>query len=184
MSRTVKLSQGYEAVVDDADHERVSQYRWCATVKRRTDGTARVYAVRSVRVGSGYIPEYLHRFLLGERCHGKDVDHVDGNPLNNTRSNLRVCSRAENMRNARKYSARDGVRTSSVYKGVCWKMSARKWCAKIKANGRVEHLGYFDNEEEAAMAYDAAARRHFGEFARANDIEQTLCPHRSGQEAT
>lgn len=91
------------------------------------------------------------------------VDHINGDKLNNRACNLRACSNAENLRNSK---ARDGG--SSRFKGVCWHKQNRNWLASITVDGRAKHIGSFENEIEAAQAYDDAARRLHGEFCRLN----------------
>ncbi len=94
------------------------------------------------------------------------VDHVDHDKLNNNVGNLRWCTRSENNRNATKRS--DTM--SSSYKGVCWYAKKSKWIAYITADGKRHHLGYFDSEVQAAVAYNNAAIHHFTEFACLNVI--------------
>jgi hypothetical protein len=94
------------------------------------------------------------------------LDHIDGNPLNNSIDNLRAATLSGNARNRR--SAKN---SSSKYLGVCWHKVAKKWRTQIKINGEVNHLGYFTCEKEAARAYNKAAAEHFGEFANLNVIE-------------
>lgn len=158
-ARTIPLSKGYSAVIDTADYERVSKFVWSADVRYRKDGTIKnVYAVRADA------PRRLHRFLAGVDDPKVQVDHQDHDGLNNRRLNLRVCENVGNSRNARKnYSRR-----SSEYKGVSWCEDRSMWVASIEVSGRKIHLGYFTPECNAALAYDKAARRHFGEFAVTN----------------
>lgn len=92
-----------------------------------------------------------------------EIDHADGDPSNNRWSNLRLATRAENIRNTRNYSG-----SSSQYRGVWWDKRYRKWHVNIKVDQKKLFLGRFENEVDAAMAYDSAAREHFGEFARPN----------------
>ena len=92
-----------------------------------------------------------------------DVDHQDGDGLNNQRNNLRPATRQQNMRNGFKRAG-----CSSQFKGVCWAKREAKWVAKIRVNKRLLHLGYFIQEHLAAAAYSDAAKQFFGEFARTN----------------
>ena len=94
------------------------------------------------------------------------VDHIDGNKLNNNVSNLRWCNPQQNQFNSKK---QDG--TSSKYKGVCWDKRKNKYIACIGINGKLKHIGYFDNEEEAANAYNIKANELFGQFANLNIMD-------------
>ena len=89
----------------------------------------------------------------------KDVDHIDGNRKNNHVSNLRWATRSENLRNS--FLRSDN---KSGHKGVDWCESRNKWRACIRLNSKHTHLGYFETKEEAAAAYQAAAKIHYGEF--------------------
>lgn len=113
----------------------------------------------------------MHRVLLGAPA-GVDVDHIDGNRLNNTIGNLRLCERRQNLMNSRKRTA-----TTSKFKGVYWLAANRKWRAKINVEGKSKHLGCFAAEEDAARAYDQAALIYFGEFARINAIQSKEAHH-------
>ena len=90
-------------------------------------------------------------------------DHIDGDGLNNQRSNLRPATAGQNMMNRRKR-----WRATSRFVGVCWYPRREKWLARIYRDGTKHHLGDFSFEVEAALAYDAAAREMFGEYARPN----------------
>ncbi len=94
-----------------------------------------------------------------KRC----VDHIDGDRTNNHYENLRYATSSENSRNMKKHA--DG---SSIYKGVGYKKAANKWQAQLYTNSKQTYLGVFDNEREAAEAYNAAAKEHYGKFARLN----------------
>lgn len=91
------------------------------------------------------------------------IDHIDGNVTNNTRSNLRICSHISNMKNQKRPS-----NSTSGFKGVGWHKAARAWTAKIGVNNKRIHLGCFDSSEDAARAYDYAALKYHGDFARTN----------------
>jgi AP2 domain len=148
-------------VVDDADYGVVSRYKWKVLVGSRTR-----YAARTVRKNRKYQTVYLHRYLTGASA-DEQVDHRDGDGLNNQRANLRRCSATENRRNQGKY------RGSSRFKGVSWRPDRNKWRATLVVAKRQVSLGYFKSEEGAALAYNRAAIEAFGEFARRNDLE---CP--------
>lgn len=100
---------------------------------------------------------------------GRQVDHIDRDPLNNRRNNLRICTHAENQRNRGPFRPRQQTEARhSRFKGVSWDASKGKWRVRIKVNGRSIHGGRFDEEYEAARAYDELARLHHKEFAYLN----------------
>lgn len=160
--KEVPLSQGYVALVDDADYDRVvAAGSWSAVV-----APTNVYAARNTHKPDGkQTTILLHRFILGLTDPKVKVDHRNRYGLDCRRENLRVgVTRSQNAANSRKPCSGK----SSQFKGVHWKKQYQKWCARIKVNGRTAHLGYFANELDAARAYDVAARRHFGQFAKCN----------------
>jgi hypothetical protein len=137
-------------MVDDADYEWLSQWKWYALCPKRGG----IYA------NSG--PHGLMHRLIMSPPPGMEVDHVNGDGLDNRRGNLRICTKSGNQRNQRPQSRPQ----SSRFKGV--HRNGRNWGAQIKVNGHKMHLGTTRIEEEAARLYDQAARQHFGEFARTN----------------
>jgi hypothetical protein len=151
--RRIPLGDGQYAYVDAADYEWLSRYHW-----HLENG----YAAR--REKNKYI--YMHREIM-KPPRGKIVDHANHNKLDNSRPNLRVCTRPENQLNLRK---RRG--SSSRFKGVAYDKRRGKWCAKIYFKGERTWLGYFDEEVEAARAYDSKAVELFGEFAHLNVPEE------------
>jgi len=159
--KQISLTKGYVALVDDEDFERVIAVgAWRADVHYRKNGTVRtVYAV------SGEKKTYLHRLIMGVTNPKTEVDHHDHDGLNCQKYNLRVCGRSQNESNSRKWAVST---TSSRFKGVSWDKRCGKWQAGIVIGWRRKHLGRFTSEEAAARAYDAAAKRLFGEFALVN----------------
>ena len=161
MSKRIKLTQGKYALVDDIDFDRVSQFSWYANKRKHT-----YYAQRIIYLSGGQHTLFLHRFILNLKLYdGKQADHIDGDGLNNQRSNLRKCTLHQNRLNRRPQS---GV---SKYKGVNWHRVSQKWRAKIKKNRKDYYLGLFSNEIDAAKAYDRKAKELHGEFARLNFTE-------------
>jgi len=156
--REIKLTQGKVALVDDEDYERLNRYRWCAFRNLNT-----YYASRSI---SGSATISMHRQILSVSP-GKEIDHKDGNGLNNQKDNLRSCTHSQNCANQRSQ-----VNVSSKFKGVFWETGRRKWNASIGVAGQRMHLGRFKTEKAAALVYNVAAINHFGEFARLNIVNQ------------
>lgn len=149
----IDLGRGMYALADAADAEALSSHKWTA---QKSSGSNLVYAV--CKQDGRRI--FMHRYLLSPRS-DLSVDHVNGDGLDNRRENIRICSHAENMRNRR-----HSRRAACAYKGVC--RNRRKYRAQIRHEGVKYHLGVFDDQESAAKAYDIAAIRLHGEFARTN----------------
>lgn len=165
------------AKVDDEDFEEISRHKWSGKARGRAS-----YAMRTVRKrcdcqpscrGTVFSSVLMHRQIFGS-IPGFYVDHIDGDGLNNQRANLRSATRGENAQNQRPHTRPDSSWT--VRKGVTLikRPLAKPWRAKIGVAGKKIHLGFFATEDEAALAYDAAARRHFGAFARTNFPEDHL----------
>lgn len=159
--RIIVLTKGYIACVDDEDYESLLAHKWSAVVTGKN--IKRVYAYRRVgwdnskRRWTGQI--YMHRQITSAPK-GMDVDHIDGDTLNNTRSNLRIATRSENLANNRRALGETG------YRGVSKTNSGER--APYKVMFRRKLIGTFFDIEEAARAYDAAAIEEFGEFAKLN----------------
>ena len=154
--KEIKLTQGKVALVDDADYEWLSSWKWCANRSHRG-----WYATRDCYDGP-HTRVRMHRVIMDAQP-GEQVDHINGNGLDNRRENLRICSHSENQHNAAK---RRGC--SSRYKGIYWHKGHGKWVARVWLTGSQHSLGLFTDEVEAARVYDDAAREKFGEFARLN----------------
>lgn len=153
-------ARGRAALVDEADFDLVMQYRWHAVDGQVIRQSTTYAATSALRDSAGkQVTTRMHTLITGWPL----VDHVDGNGLNNQRSNLRDATYAQNAANRRPSPG-----YSSQFKGVRWYPQLRKWNARIGHAGKLRHLGYFEDEIDAAKAYDSAARALFGEYARPN----------------
>jgi AP2 domain/HNH endonuclease len=169
MPREIPLTQGYTAIVDDEDFERVASRKWHAKVDQKR-GT--VYAATTVWHAAIHHTKtlLLHRFITNAKP-GSQVDHRDGNGLNCKQDNLRFCTFSENARN------RDIQQNNkSGYKGVYWSPRKAKWEAGIRVNSQRIHLGVFDSLELAAEAYKVAAMNYHKEFAKAANQQAKQSP--------
>jgi hypothetical protein len=160
----IKLTKGKYAIVDTADYEWLNQWRWRP---RFRDGVW--YAMRQKRNNEIMSPFYIsmHRQILNPVA-TKVIDHINHDGLDNRRSNLRICTPAENSRNRIKQKRK----ASSKYKGV-WKSRGKYWRASIQYNRKCIpiYLGHLPTEEQAALAYNEKAIELFGEFAHLNIIQ-------------
>lgn len=157
----IPLTKGYEVVIDAADVTLVDGVCWCASVRRRADGSIRtVYAVHNTRVDGRIKTTLLHRRVA--RVGGLvKVDHKDCDGLNNRSANLRLATDSENSHNSRL-----PCNNKSGVKGVSWCPSRRKWVVKIAARGRNLSIGRFESLESAALARAIAVAKLHGDFAR------------------
>jgi len=145
------LTKGCTALVDSEDYPRVLKYSWYAVVKRNT-----TYAASRI---NGKVKK-LHQFLLGFPV--SQIDHVNGDGLDNRKTNLRLCSQGQNICGVRKKTNRSG------FVGVSCVKSTGKFIAQISKEGKCWHLGTFKTAREAAVAYDQVAQQLYGSFARLN----------------
>lgn len=161
--KKIPLTKGKYALVDDEDFEWLNQWKWTANYNGNW------YAVRRIRNKGVQTTVYMHRLVLELNTKDKRiVDHIDHNTLDNRKCNLRVATKSENAANCRSHK-----RTTSKFKGVYWKKKDKKWCAAIRVQGESRHLGLFKLEKLAALAYDMAATKYFGVFAKLNFPEMT-----------
>ena len=162
--KTITLTRGKVAVVSDEDFEFLNRWKWRAMRAGRKQTKCVWYAHRTTeRPNRKGI--YMHREVL-RRCGSQEshqCDHLDSDGLNNQRQNLRPATASQNRWNMRKRTGR-----SSRYKGVYWNRKAEKWFSRIMFRATYKWLGSFDSEIAAGKAYDAAAVRFFGQFARLN----------------
>jgi len=156
--RKIPLNEGKFTIVDPQDFYRFNSFDWFADGKGDC-----FYAVRFL-ISETESPKIirLHREIMNAPA-DLLVDHRNNDGLDNRRSNLRLATHPENMQNRRKLK-----NTSSQYIGVDFDKESGKWRARIKVNGKRIYLGRFDSEIEAARAYDAAAKKYYGKYARLN----------------
>jgi hypothetical protein len=156
-SMVIKIKE-YDVLISECDYERVIAHKWFLAFPFPDKKDGPYFAYRTSRPERKKI--LLHRFIVN--CpHGYCVDHVNCNTLDNRRSNLRICTQAENRFNSRKSKS-----NTSGYKGVSWCKNTKKWRAQIKLNGKQINIGRFDDPEEAYEAYVAASQKYHGEYGR------------------
>lgn len=146
--KTIPLTQGKVAIVDDDAPAWIFEVKWCASRSGK-----RWYAVRNIVKEGSHAMQKLHRVIMNARP-GEDVDHKYGDGLDNRKENLRITTRAENMRGF----SRRHPNNISGFRGVTWYARYEKWEAKLMHDGCRLHVGYYDDRTEAAKARDAKAR--------------------------
>jgi len=155
------LTKGAVAIIDAEDYDRVKHWKWFIT--------SRGYAGRWITVhADGKAKKrlvHLHRFILSEE--GMITDHINGNKLDNRKANLRICSNTENIRNMKQRRRNN----TSGYKGVSWSKKLGAYRAYIVVDRRQISLGFHKCPKQAALAYNLAALKYYGEFARLNQVE-------------
>lgn len=156
-AKAISLTKGEFAIIDTEDLPLVTQHSWYVKEYARLK-----YAVREVKSGGKKHTIKMHR-AIAKANPGEAVDHINGNGLDNRKSNLRICTGSQNAMNQRPQLGR-----TSKYKGVYRHKGKNKWIASIGINRKVKSIGSFNTELEAAKAYDNEARKLFGEYARVN----------------
>ncbi len=161
LMKFIPLTQGKFAIVDDEDYEWLNQWKWYVVKDGRT-----YYAVRSSSQKNGQKKRriWMHREIIQPSKY-TETDHINRNGLDNQRINLRVCTRSQNHQN--QFVRKGGT---SQYKGVWWEKSRLKWKASIGLNHKNTCIGRFEDEIEAAKAYNHRAKELFGEFALFNNV--------------
>ena len=153
--KIIKLTQNKKAIVDNKDFKLLNKFKW-------------IY----LSAGRGYAVTYInnklilmHRLILNPSFQ-KEIDHRNGNGLDNRRCNIRICEHKDNMRNRKlQKNNTSGFKGVSLFKK---KSGWTKWRAAVQVNGKKICLGFFDNLEEAAKTYNEGAIKYFGEFAKLN----------------
>jgi hypothetical protein len=153
--KIIEIRGGLTAIIDDDDFDKISIRKW-----RSEKGYA--------KSGGAYNSVYMHRIITNAPI-GMEVDHINGNPLDNRKCNLRICTGAQNRYNRPAYGGKK--KNKSGYKGVWRPKNSKKYVAEIRYNLKKYHLGSFNTPEEAACAYNKKALEFFGEYARLNKID-------------
>ena len=153
LSVSIELTRNHFALVDSEDYDKLKSINWYAASVKRS-----IYAYNRKH-------KSMHRFLM-QPPKDLEVDHINGNGLDNRRCNLRVVTRKLNAANQKKVH----YKTSSKHKGVHFHISNKKWMSQIYIDGKSNHLGCFKTENEAALAYNKKAKELYGEHARLNEV--------------
>jgi hypothetical protein len=153
--KEIPLTQGFVSIVDDADYEWLSMWKWYYS---------KGYAARQSKRALGRSKTlYMHREIL-HAPDGVEVDHIrTGETLDNRKENLRISTTAQNQ-----FNRKLQINNTSGFKGVYWNKKNKVWEAQIKFNQRSIYIGRFDTAKKAALAYDEKASELFGKFARIN----------------
>lgn len=156
--REILLARGKVTIVDDADYNWLSQWKWHIS----SNGYARRKALKA---DGTHTTIRMHAQIIGNMP-GLEPDHINGNRLDNRRSNLRHVTHSQNLANQKK------TRGTSLYKGVDFHNLTQKWQARAMKDGKRYYIGLFATEANAALAYNEVAIALFGEFARLNQLQE------------
>lgn len=148
----IKLTKNKWALIDTEDLYKIKEFKWCSS---------HAYALTGVY----WKKIYMHRIIINPFM-DEQVDHINGDGLDNRKENLRVCTNTQNQYNSKKRK-----NTSSKYKGVSFYKLSKKWNAKLQYNKKSLNLGYFNSEIEAAKAYNNASLKYHREFANINKLK-------------
>ena len=162
--KSIPLTKGYQAIVDEEDYGRIAVFKWRTVPSLHTE-----YASRTRQENGKVYNILMHRFILNIYDPKIFVDHKNGNGLDNTKENLRIATRNQNMRNL----TRTRANNSSGYRGVSFEKQTGKWLAYIYVNGKQKKLGRHENVLDAALAFDVAAQELFGDFCGKLNILKT-----------
>jgi len=149
-----------QILIDDEDWDRIKKHKWCI-IKTQNN----FYVVTNIIENKCKRSLRLHRLIMKIKNSKILVDHKNLDTLDNRKQNLRICTQAQNMMNRGKT-----IINNNGYKGVDWLIKNKRWRARIKLNYKQINLGHFKNKKDAAIAYNNAASKYHGEFARLNKI--------------
>ena len=146
----IPLTQGKFSIIDWEDYKRISKYKWYAAKSGKNFYGQREYKNKPIK---------LHRFIMNVTDSNKVIDHINHDTLDNRKSNLRICTQAENSRNTLKSNS-----NTSGFKGVVFNKSNGKYRSRITFNRKLIHLGYYNSSLEAHKVYCQKAKELYGEF--------------------
>ena len=159
----IKLTQNKFAFIDDKNFNWLNKHKWYAQKHRKT-----YYAKRNTIIDQKQKIIYMHRLIIENKLKRKiksneETHHINKNGLDNREENLKIVTKSQHrmMKEKRKDC-------TSCYKGIYYHKQRKKWHARIQLNGKCISLGLFKNELNAAKAYDIAALKYFGQYAKTN----------------
>lgn len=158
--KKILLTQNKFTLIDDEDFELIDKYKWHVRKHRCVFYAQHCYRDKENKRTKSI---QMHRLIMGIDDPNIQIDHINGNGLDNRKCNLRICNNSQNHMNRKKQK-----NCSSKYKGVSWHKLKNKWSSYIKIRGKLKYLGDFIDEKEAAKKYDIMAIKFFGEFAQLN----------------
>jgi hypothetical protein len=129
------------------------------------------YAFVQIDGKSNQVHRLVAKTFIENPDNFEQVDHLDRDKLNNMVENLRWCSHADNQRNKTKFATRKGIPTVSRFKGVCWNKATQKWKASFTVNGKIQFIGHYDNEIDAARAWNESMYLFYDNFVPNNTGE-------------
>lgn len=150
------LTRGEKSTVDYKEYKNISSFKWCCTLHG-----GKKYATRNSK---GNRTIYLHRQIMDFPV-GLVVDHINGDTLDNRRTNLRICTQKENIRNSKMFNT-----NTSGYRGVTFRKDRGKWASQIMINDKHISLGMYLDKKKAAKAYNTKSKELFGEFSFQNKV--------------
>jgi hypothetical protein len=156
--KLIPLTKGFFAKVDDDDYLKYGHLKW---ISQGLDPRP----ARRMSTDTGVKLVYLYRLIMNAPK-GKDVDHINGNALDNRKSNLRIATHSDNLANSKLHK-----NNTSGYRGICWAEYTKRWRVKITKNYKIYEMGYFDTKKEAITAYNELAKKLHGEFAKLNFLK-------------
>jgi hypothetical protein len=165
--KKIQLTQGYHTIVDDADYNKFSKFKW-HVVFRGKKGYAERTKRYGIRKNNKKKHIKMHRIILKAKSF-QQIDHINGNSLDNRKNNLRICTNIENSRN---HKGQPLLRKYSQFKGVKKNANCKTWSARITVVGKEIYLGSFKTEKFAAIAYNKAANKYFKNFAYLNKVKK------------